>query len=319
MLNHADFRSTQPSVTDTAADHDTKLDEVQAAATLLSPPESPKTAVEKDMSSIENLSLETPTVKPWMPNYIATLPPLELDVLAKIPTSQEMTTFHHEFIEQTLLGMLYSPGLYFNKMPGPCILPQRTYYMLGTANEPFLPIAPGEHGARLAPFIKISLEDEYEQLLQGLFPYFDVPMFVLDEKNRYIYYGNYSQTRWSDKLDHDTMTARVPQHVKEHWATELTALPRDEWVTEELKKHFFPMPEYQGRIAPAADDDDSSVHSSDELLVTDNMKKDITKYIKNLREWNRDAKVKTSLLSKDFILDRFDAVSALLKNTTDTC
>jgi hypothetical protein len=74
-------------------------------------------------------------------------------------------------------------------------------------------------------------------------------MFVL-VSGRYVYFGNYSQTRWSDKLDHDTMVARVPQHVEDFWADELTATTREPWVAEEVKEHVFRKPEYADRVVP---------------------------------------------------------------------
>ena len=40
--------------------------------------------------------------------------------------------------------------------------------------------------------------------------------------------GNYSQTRWSDKLDYDRMVEQVPREVKTYWAEELSSQGRME-------------------------------------------------------------------------------------------
>lgn len=40
----------------------------------------------------------------------------------------------------------------------------------------------------------------------------------------------------------------VPHAVKQYWAEELSSPSRADWITEALKKHFFPMPEYDGAI-----------------------------------------------------------------------
>jgi len=188
------------------------------------------------------------------------------------------------------------------------MLKNRTYYQLDPKNEPYLPKAPGDHGAKLTAFFNKAPEEEYGDLLdEDSNSYEDVPMFVLVGK-RYMYYGNYSQTRWSDKLDYDTMTARVPQYVKEYWAEELTSSTREKWVTEELKKHFFRKPEYSGRLF-AAPDHETTVDSEEEVVLTKQLTKDVRKYVEELREWEREANMKTAMIKKQSILEAFDAVS----------
>ena len=114
------------------------------------------------------------------------------------------------------------------------MLRNRTYYQIDPGNEPYLPKAPGEHGAKLTAFFNKAPEEEFGHLFaDDANSYDDVPMFILKDK-RYVYYGNYSQTRWSDKLDHDTMTTRVPDHVKNFWAEELTSPVREKWVKKTL-------------------------------------------------------------------------------------
>jgi hypothetical protein len=185
------------------------------------------------------------------------------------------------------------------------------YYQLDPENEPFLPKTPGDHGAKLTAFFNKAPEEEFGHFLDDdSNSYENVPMFVLVGK-RYVYFGNYSQTRWSDKLDNDTMMARVPQHVKNFWAEELTAPTREEWVTEELKKHFFCKPEYHGRIF-AAPDNETTVNSEEEVKLTEKTARDVRKYVEELREWEREANMKTAMIKKQSILDAFDAVSGLI-------
>jgi hypothetical protein len=269
-------------------------------ASAPSPPSSSATAVEQNLP-IEQLSLAT-----WKPHFLTTLSPLP--PTTKIPAADQMVTFHPQFLEEHLAGTDWSPGLRFIPGDSTCILKNRTYYLLNPATEPYLPEKPGQQGAKLTPFFNKAPEDIYDNIPDDANTYEHVPMFV-EHNGRYIYYGNYSQTRWSDKLDYDTMVARVPQHIKEHWATELTSPIRPEWVTEELKKHFFKKPEYEGRIYPAVDADTTTVTSEEEIKIDKMMARDVRKYIEELREWEREAKMKTAMVKKQFILDAFDAVS----------
>ncbi|EMD64742.1 hypothetical protein GGP41_002982 [Bipolaris sorokiniana] len=236
----------------------------------------------------------------WKPHHITTLAPLA----GNIPCAD--VTFHPDFLANHLGGIPWSPGLRFVKGKGPCILKNRTYYQLDLENEPYLPQAPGMHGAKLTAFFNKAPEEEFG----GLFDadsnsYENVPMFVLVNK-RYVYYGNYSQTRWSDKLDHETMATKVPERVKNFWAEELASPTREEWVTEELKKHFFRRPEYSGRIF-AAPDKETTVNSAEDAKLTEKMVRDVRKYVDELRQWDREASMKTAMIKKQSILDAFNA------------
>jgi hypothetical protein len=241
--------------------------------------------------------------KAWQPHHLTTLPAS----LARIPSGNTIT-FHPDFLANILGGTVWSPGLRFVQGRGPCILKNRTYYQIDPENEPFLPKKPGEHGAKLTAFFNKAPEEEHADLLDpDSNSYENVPMFILDGE-RYVYFGNYSQTRWSDKLDYDTMMARVPQHVKDFWADELTATTREPWVTEELKKHFFRKPEYAGRII-AAHETATTVDTNMEIKLTKKMTQDVRDYVNELRAWEREANMKTAMIKKQFILDAFDAVS----------
>lgn len=104
------------------------------------------------------------------------------------------------------------------------------------------------------------------------------------------------------------MTTRVPQSVKDFWATELTSPVRQDWVTDALKNHFFKKPEYTGRIYPA-EPDASTETTEEEVKLNDKMARDVRAYVEELREWEREARMKTNLVKKQFVLDAFEAVS----------
>jgi hypothetical protein len=282
-----------------------RFEQIQAPA--LSPPASPETVVQDDLPSIEDLSLDEPKGKGWQPYHLTTLPAS----LARIPSGNTMT-FHPDFLDNTLGGTVWSPGLRFVQGKGPCILQDRTYYQLDPANEPFLPKKPGEHGAKLTAFFNRAPEEAHADLLDSNSnTYEDVPMFIL-VGGRYVYFGNYSQTRWSDKLDYDTTVARVPQHVKDFWADELTATTREPWITEELKNHFFRKPEYIGHIV-AAQENATTVDTAEEIKLNKKMTQDVRDYVDELRAWEREAKMKTAMIKKQFILNAFGAVSRPMK------
>jgi hypothetical protein len=243
-------------------------------------------------------------ISAWKPHFLTTLSPLL--TTTKIPSPEEMLSFHPQFLEDILQGSDWSPGLRFIVNAGStCILKSRTYYLLNSATEPYLPEQPGQHGAKLTAFFNKSPEEVISNLPTDLNTYENVPMFI-EQNGRYVYFGNYSQTRWSDKLDFDTMVTRVPQHIKDFWATDLTSPIRQEWVTEELKKHFFKKPEYEGRVFPTADD--ATVCSQDEIKQNEQMTRDVNKYVEELGAWEREANMKTALIKKQFILEAFDAV-----------
>lgn len=137
--------------------------------------------------------------------------------------------------------------------------------------------------------------------------------YAVDGARRYVYMGNYTQTRWSDKLDYDRMMQHVPEAVKNYWAEELSAAGRAEWVTEALKKHFFPMPQYEGRLP--CGDVNGSVMSDENSKEEEKVMKDLKDYLADLKEWNEDADLKTRLIKKDFILKAFEKVGFVFPST----
>ncbi|KAF2626403.1 hypothetical protein BU25DRAFT_395151 [Macroventuria anomochaeta] len=294
----------EPLITDGPVDTIVRQTTVPAAAP--SPPLSPTTTVQGDVPVVEAEAL---SLKEWKPCYLTTLESLPADVRTKIPAQQNMATFTFDMLQNTFGGIAWSPGLRYINSPGACLLKNRTYYMLDPMHEPYLPKSPGEHGAKLTAFFNKAPEEKFDNLPEGTNSYTDVPMFVQVSQGRYAYFGNYSQTRWSDKLDNDTMRARVPQHVKEHIAKDLAATPREDWVTRELKKHFFPKPEYEGAIlAPTSDD--TTTHTVDEEKQNRQVASDIKDYIQELAEWEREANMKTAMIKTDFVLNAFDAADA---------
>ena len=275
-------------------------------ALVPSPPLSPLTTVQ---GSALGEKLEALSLTPWKPYYLTTLEALPAHIRAKIPAQETMVTFTYDFLQNTFDGIAWSPGLKYINSPGTCLLANRTYYMMDPTHEPYLPKAPGEHGAKLTAFFNKPPEDEFGNLPKGTNSYTNVPMFIRVSKGRYAYFGNYTQSRWSDKLDNETMK-RVPESVKEYIAKDLAATPREPWVNQELKKHFFPKPAYGG-VLPKIRSDDATSNTVDEETLTKKMSTDIQDYIDELAEWESDANMKTAMIKADFILDAFDAVSQL--------
>ena len=295
----------EPLVTDGPVDTITRQPTRPAANP--SPPMSPTTTLQDDtpLEGVEAMSFDG-----WKPYYLMTLDALPENVRAKMPLQHKMTTFHIDFLNNHFGGILWSPGLKYidHSNSAAQVLRNRTYYMMDPKHEPFLPKAPGEHGAKLTAFFNKAPEEEFDNIPEGTNSYTDVPMFVQLHAGRYAYFGNYSQTRWSDKLDIDAMKTRVPATVKEYISKELTASDREPWVTEELKKHLFPRPEYEGAI-PLPSRDDNSTIIVDEEEHRKQVNSDIKYYLQELVDWERETKMKMSMIKSESILNAFDAVS----------
>lgn len=251
------------------------------------------------------------------PLFIASLPQLPPDTLSKIPSSP--VDFAPEFLHNILGGDLWSPGFTFVPPPQTSILPNRAYYTVDPVHDPHLPAEPGHHGAKLVPFFNINPEDNLDF---GLPDDYDssseVPLFVLHNisngsgklRKRYIYYGHYAQSRWSDKLDYDRMKQCVPACVLEHWAKELSSSDRPGWVTEALQKHFFPAPDYTGTLPGHLEDEGGSITEEDFVNRDQKITKDIVRHVEKLRAWKKEANMRTSMIRKDFILAAFEKVSS---------
>lgn len=263
-----------------------------------SPPSSPIGMVSTDLP-IGELSLGS-----WMPRFVTTLQPFSIP---QVPDEQNMVTFHPEFLSEHLGGADWNSGFLYITGTTTCILKNRSYYLLDSELEPYLPAKPCDHGAKLAAFFNKSPEEVFGELPGDATSYEDVPLFIL-RQGRYKYFGNYSQTRWSDRLDYDTMKTRVPQSVKNFWAKELASPVRQTWVTEELKKHFFGKPEYEGSLYSALANN-TALKPEEEAKIQTQMAKDVKRYIEQLRESDREAAMKAAMIKPQFILDAFEAVS----------
>jgi hypothetical protein len=242
----------------------------------------------------------------WQPSYIRGLAPLK-DLT--LPPPSKTVTFSWDFIQATFKGIEWSPGLYhIPESTGDCILPTRTYYAINATYEPYLPSKPGSHGAKLTAFFN-NVENT-----DGPAAYENVPLFVSAAKkgdvrfkdSEYIYFGTYSQSRWSDKLDYDHIRDCVPDEVKYYWAEQLADPARPEWVTKALMKQLEPMPEYEGTLPTSTANGSLPV---DEEVQKKKLDKDVRAFIRELGYWEKDATVKVKLLKKENILQAFQNVS----------
>lgn len=177
-------------------------------------------------SSYDNITQMTPSapfaisngdsavaLKPWRPVYVASLAPLPRDVLSKIPSSTEPFTW--DFLTQIFsnkTAVRWSPGFYYIPKTATTILSGRSFWLLETDNEPFLPAQPGEHGAKLTAFFNEGEAQDASQIPDEA-AYTNVPVFI-GRKGEYKYFGTYSQTRYSDKVNFDCLKERVPTSVK---------------------------------------------------------------------------------------------------------
>jgi len=277
------------------------------------PPASPHSTLRANDVTDESLVTKT-----WKPDYVNTLQALASEKQALIPKLEDMMSFSHDFLLNHLGGITWSPGTMIvpPDQPAPHFLRNRIYYLADAYLDPHLPSLPGEHGARLVPFFNADPEDEMD--FEDEFSSSErIPMFVLKEvpdaagrpRKRYYYYGHYSQTRWSDRLDCDRIRQHVPSHVLDFWAEELSSNGRPAWLTDALEKHFFPKPEYDGQVFGTHAEEGGSVVSEDVGKREEQVLKDMKRYMQQLKRWEKDAKLKTSLIKKDFVLDAFQQVS----------
>lgn len=247
----------------------------------------------------------TDTLPPWQPLAIRRLAPLVKEKVAKIPSRTAMKLFSWDFLDSIFGGIQWSPGLYYiPPSQGLCILPNRTYYVLEHTYEPYLPRHPGAHGAKLTAFFNSNPAETFGDDAEAA--YLDVPVFIrIRNGPDYVYYGTYSQLRWSDKLDYDRMVENVPYTVKMYWAEQLSEVGRPEWVTQALMKHFWPIPEYDGVATTSVAN--GSV-PNDEEADRKQVLKDVQRHVEQLKDREKEARMKAGLLRKDNILEAFEKV-----------
>ncbi|KAF1948478.1 hypothetical protein CC80DRAFT_431229 [Byssothecium circinans] len=293
-----------------------------APRTEITPPESPTIAAQNDaaLAPIKTEEPSTLTLENWKPHFLTTLTPFDT---TKIPSLETMTSFAPDVLRNFLGGSEWSPGLNFIEPTGPnlgyCILPNRCYYTLDVSIEPFAPQSAGEHGAKLVPFFNKQPEEAYPDL-----PFTsktgssteNVALFVLrpdpryNNRKRYFYFGHYTQSRWSDKLDYERMRQCVPAHVREYWAGELTAVGRPEWLSAELLQHFFPKPVYEGRMPGVLDDEGGSVAGAEMEGREEGVKRDVRAFVEELRVWKKEFCMRTAMIGREFVLEAFDRADA---------
>ncbi|KAF2835258.1 hypothetical protein M501DRAFT_999292 [Patellaria atrata CBS 101060] len=265
-----------------------------------------------DAPPVVNPSKEA-TTSIWQPRFIQQLDPLNESILAEIPPQKETRGFTLEFLIDLFTGICWSPGVYYAPTKyGEVLLPGRCFWVLDATYEPYLPQKPGQHGAKLTPFFNDKLDDANRGP-----DYDNVPVFITASKyypnseNRrkpkeYVYFGQYSQTRWSDKLDYDRQCELVPNNVKEYWAQKLSEVGRPAWVTEQMMKFFWPPPVYNGEM-PKLGVPTGSAHNDETEREEQKWVEDMKKHLEKLRAWEKDATVKVTLLKKENIMDAFEA------------
>lgn len=254
-------------------------------------------------------TIHTTTTPLLPPLYIRALAPYASHALPHRPfTMCSMTRFPKTFLTNELGGTEWSPG-FFHESSKIATLTSRkhdTYYVLDRSSNPYLPASPGQHGAALTLFFR-EFDDPGHK-------YENVPLFVgLDgddsKSDKYVYMGNYTQSRWSDRLDHDRVDERIPESVKMHWARILAApSSRDEvdhrpaWLVESIMSHFWPKPCYDGKVAGGMDEggDGASVEE---------VGRDMEDYFEELREWRKDARDRVDGLAVDTVMRAFKNVS----------
>lgn len=233
----------------------------------------------------------------WRPYAVTQMP--VFDGKSTISAGVSDVKFTKEQLLTLLGGHEYSPGTYFNSKLDRTFLPGGTYYLIDSHLDPYVPTEPGSNGAKLIAFFPDEGDDD-----EAPQPDFNnAPLFISVEPDQYIYMGHYSQTRYSDSLDHDTMSHHVPVHVKEYWAEQLARLDRPEWVTEKLVKRLWPYEEYK-ITAPGTDTETETTEA------TEVSEEEIEKFRYWFRgyAWHLSEKyTKANFLKKEDILDLFEA------------
>lgn len=266
--------------------------------------------VENAASTSNALTEPTPAISPApthlqpnLPLYIRTLDPLSNPLLrSTLPLAgTQLETFHLSFLTSFLGGKEHSPGLWYNSTGNRGLKKSwkgKTYYVVDASVEPFLPLQPGAHGAKLSVVFN-GFEDEKDAGRM----YAAVPLFVCTaatghegEEKEYTYFGSYSQTRWSDKLDADRVQEVVPENVKRFWAEKLADRERPEWMTKALMEHFWPRPGYEGELLRRRG------------TTMSDMEQEVNNYIVELVEWQEEARMKVRFLKEDDIMEAFGKV-----------
>lgn len=248
--------------------------------------------------------------KNWMPSAVRVMPPLKDVPLSQQPLDlADMKGFSESFLVGYLGGTEFAPSVYYPadgaklKKIG-AMVNHKTYCIVDSAVEPFAPTSPGEHGAKLAVVMRPLNSDKMA---------FDVPLFVNlgdgeERKEKYMYLGHYSQTRWSDRLDYDRAKEIVPIEVKKHWASLLADKKKPEWMKEVLMTAIWPKPDYEG-VVPGIET--SGPSEGPDEKVEDTLTKaemDMKEYLNDLADWKTEAEEKVDNLTEEGVLKALDHV-----------
>lgn len=257
---------------------------------------------EINKASVKDAGQNTP---PWNPAAVLEMP------IKRITVPDHMETFSFDFIRATFGGDYWSPGFYF--VPTHSILPSKAYWIVDATHEPFLPTQPGTHGAKLTVFFNETISGEGEA--PDADNYNNVPVFIKTQgKDEYSYFGNYSQLRFSDKVGYDTIASVIPKSVLQHHAERLAETGRPAWVTESLREHFWPKPKYIGPIptdsaisspAPSVQGGSSATAGMEEHVM-----KGLVAYAAELKDWEKDSRIRVNHLTKEGILKAFSLADA---------
>lgn len=257
--------------------------------------------VEGNIQASKNVST-TPNEGIWQPLAVRQMPPTTVSNI----TNTE--TFTWEFIHTTLGGEQWSPGFYF--IARNSILPGKAYWSLEAEWEPFLPTAPGQHGAKLTAFFNTTLSQAGEAPDEE--NYKDTPVFISQDGGKtYTYFGHYSQLRFSDKLDYDRMMEAVPERIRQYWAEQLAAQGRPEWVTTELMHHFWPKLTYEGPMpTDSAVNTPATMASGTSAACEKRVTRALEDYGRELKDWEKDASMKVKLLQSETLMKAFEKPDA---------
>lgn len=118
-----------------------------------------------------------------------------------------------------------------------------------------------------------------------------------EKEKLYTYMGQYTQTRWSDRLSH-TETSLLPPAPKTHWAHLLTSPLRPLWLAQKLLHAIEPPPVYTGRV-PAIGE-----------RVTEELKDDIDRFFGECRDWREDVEGEVKDLGVEGVMEWFGEADA---------
>jgi hypothetical protein len=313
-VQHKPTHEEKPVQEETPAAVEVKAEDKQQVTEPQTPTTAAEVATPTSTMTITPTNQATEAQLPtgrWIPRAVREMPPSA--ALNKHEGNNE--TFSWEFLTTTFGGKHWSPGYYF--VPKSPVLPSKAYWLLEAEYEPHLPSTPGEHGAKLTAFFNSTLTSV------GNMPdeenYKNTPVFVRAKgQNEYVYFGHYSQLRFSDRLDYDTIMEHVPLHVREYWAKQLTASNRPAWVTQALMDHIFDKPKYLGPIPTDSaintpktiETSNTALDCKDSGMMEKRVRKALEEYVEELKQWYKDSLLKVTLLKESDLLKSFEAADA---------